>query len=196
MNDFCQGSIVRISWTDPKLNFSQNSYFLKNIRFSGIVVKKSHFDQRMGARVTLRNVIDGEPIEITIPLYAAHVKEVTVLKHSYLNEEQISMLRQLPSEYSRVSDKSSGSYTERPRMVELQSDKVGEIHRILREKLDAINMPIGKRRRNRALNTGDRSLFYAKKWLWPHFRRLTKEELAKNDILDRYRASTQKSNKK
>ncbi|KAF1743698.1 hypothetical protein MXB_4569 [Myxobolus squamalis] len=181
IKEFCQGSIIKMSWIDNQSKSGINS-------FLGAVVHKSHWDNRIGAAVTLRNVIDDELLEMALPIYGSNIIELTVIRHSYLTNEQIKLLKELPAAFSHVSDRTKiEPYNSEPKIVNHHRDKISEIHRILIEKLDAINIPIGKKKRNRALNAKDDSLFTSNKILWPVFRRLTKKEIEEIKVVSRYK---------
>ena len=84
-------------------------------RFVGICIAKNHWQNTLGATFTLRNVIDGEPLEINFQLYSPLIQRIEVLKHQRRHRSALWYLRDYPPALSAVSEKMRPApYQEKP----------------------------------------------------------------------------------
>lgn len=71
----------------------------------------------MGATFTLRNVVDGEPLEVNFQLYSPLVQKIEVLKHVRRHRKTLWYLRDYPPSMSTVNEKVKPvPYTEEPEL--------------------------------------------------------------------------------
>lgn len=85
------------------------------IRFVGICIDKNLWQNALGATFTLRNVIDGEPMEINFQLYSPLIQSIEVLKHERRDQNALWYLRDYPPSMSAVNEKMKPlPYTEEP----------------------------------------------------------------------------------
>ena len=78
-------------------------------------IAKNHWQNTLGASFTLRNVIDGEPLEITFQLYSPLIQRIEVLKHQRRHRAALWYLRDYPPALSTVSEKTKPQpYREEP----------------------------------------------------------------------------------
>lgn len=78
--------------------------FSFNIRFVGICIAKNHWQNTLGATFTLRNVIDGEPMEVNFQLYSPNIQKIEVLKHEKRDKPALWYLRDYPPNNSYVNE--------------------------------------------------------------------------------------------
>lgn len=95
------------------------------VRFVGICIYKSRWQNTLGATFTLRNVIEGEPMEINYQLYSPLIQSIEVLKHERREEDNLFHLRDYPPSMSMVNEKMKAlPYTEEPSLyVESEETK-------------------------------------------------------------------------
>jgi len=108
VKDFSVGSTVAVTRADP--------YIAKGkVRFVGICIAKNHWQNTLGATFTLRNVIDGEPLEVNFQLYSPLIQKIEVLKHERRHRKALWYLRDYPPSMSTVNEKMKAlPYTEQP----------------------------------------------------------------------------------
>ncbi|XP_020620175.1 39S ribosomal protein L19, mitochondrial-like [Orbicella faveolata] len=118
VKDFCVGSIVAVTRSDPHVAKGQ-------VRFVGICIYKSRWQNTLGATFTLRNVIEGEPMEINFQLYSPLIQSIEVIKHERREEDALFYLRDYPPSMSMVNEKMKAlPYTEEPSLyVESEETK-------------------------------------------------------------------------
>ena len=82
----------------------------------------------MGATFTLRNVIDGEPVEVNFQLYSPLIQKIEVLKHQQRHRAALWYLRDYPPSNSYVSETMKAvPYTKEPSLyvpLEVEKQKV------------------------------------------------------------------------
>ncbi|XP_060085787.1 large ribosomal subunit protein bL19m-like [Ylistrum balloti] len=93
MPEFYVGSILAVTAADI---FAPN----KSSRFVGICIERGR--QGMEHIFTLRNVIDGQGVEISYHLYNPTIQRIEVLKLEKRLDEHLRYLRNAPQEYSTV----------------------------------------------------------------------------------------------
>lgn len=82
----------------------------------------------MGATFTLRNVIEGEPMEINFQLYSPLIQSIEVLKHERRKEDALWHLRDYPPSMSMVNEKMKAlPYTEEPSLYVKSEETKKEI---------------------------------------------------------------------
>ncbi|OWF37658.1 39S ribosomal protein L19, mitochondrial-like [Mizuhopecten yessoensis] len=92
--EFYVGSLIAVSAAD---HFAPN----KTNRFVGICIDR--FGQGLNHCFILRNVIDGQGVEIKYFLYNPTIQKIEVLKLEKRADEHLRYLRDAPQEYSTVS---------------------------------------------------------------------------------------------
>lgn len=108
VKDFCVGSIVAVTRSDPHIAKGK-------VRFVGICIYKSRWQNSLGATFTLRNVIDGEPMEVNFQLFSPLIQSIEVLKHETRGENALWYLRDYPPSMSMVNEKMKPlPYTKEP----------------------------------------------------------------------------------
>jgi len=106
--NFCVGSIVAVTRADPNSKTG-------SVRFVGICIKQNHWQNTLGASFTLRNVIDGEPLEIVFHLYSPLIQKIEVLRHQTRSHEDLCYLRDHPPMDSTVDETMEAvPYTKEP----------------------------------------------------------------------------------
>ncbi|CAH1800016.1 unnamed protein product [Owenia fusiformis] len=91
--EFYVGSIMSVTVSDPHAPGKQN-------RFVGLCIQREETGLR--ARFTLRNVIDGQGIEIQYDMYNPTLQKIEVLKLEKRVDDDLLYLRDCPQEYSTV----------------------------------------------------------------------------------------------
>ncbi|KTF74566.1 hypothetical protein cypCar_00008501 [Cyprinus carpio] len=89
--EFYVGSILAVSMTDPHVNGNFN-------RFVGICIQRS--GKGLGATFILRNVVDGQGVEICFELYNPRMRKIEVLKLERRLDDNLMYLRDALPEYS------------------------------------------------------------------------------------------------
>ncbi|KAI2651954.1 39S ribosomal protein L19, mitochondrial [Labeo rohita] len=89
--EFYVGSILAVTMTDPHVNGNLN-------RFVGICIQRS--GKGLGATFILRNVVDGQGVEICYELYSPRVRKIEVLKLEKRLDDNLMYLRDALPEYS------------------------------------------------------------------------------------------------
>ncbi|XP_073259436.1 large ribosomal subunit protein bL19m-like [Porites lutea] len=108
--DFSVGSIVAVTRGDPHIAKGK-------VRFVGICIAKNHWQNTLGATFTLRNVVDGEPMEVNFQLYSPLIQKIEVLKHMRRHRKALWYLRDYPPSMSTVNEKMKPvPYTEEPEL--------------------------------------------------------------------------------
>ncbi|XP_033341913.2 mitochondrial ribosomal protein L19 [Megalopta genalis] len=89
--EFYVGSILAVTYSDPHANGKVN-------RFVGICIMR----EGCGLRATflLRNVVDGEPIEVLYGLYDPAIQKIDCLRLEKRLDNKLLYLRDAPEEYS------------------------------------------------------------------------------------------------
>ncbi|XP_001630403.2 39S ribosomal protein L19, mitochondrial [Nematostella vectensis] len=95
--EFCVGSTVAVTRAD---NYVPKGH----VRFVGICIAMNHWQNTLGATFTLRNVIDGEPMEVNFQLYSPVIQKIEVLKHERRDKQALWYLRDYPPALSYVSE--------------------------------------------------------------------------------------------
>ena len=99
------------------------------LRFVGLCVHKNFSQNNKGANFILRNVLQGEPLEIQYPFYSPLIQKIEVLRHERWENEMpyvgLRFLRDFPLEYSTVDVKMGAEpYTDEPHVrAWTQTDK-------------------------------------------------------------------------
>ena len=91
--EFYVGSIMAVTVSDPSSPGKKN-------RFVGICIQRGGHGLR--ARFTLRNVIDGQGVELMYEMYSPILQKVEVLKLEKRLDEELYYLRDAPQHYSTV----------------------------------------------------------------------------------------------
>ncbi|XP_075057452.1 large ribosomal subunit protein bL19m [Mixophyes fleayi] len=91
--EFYVGSILAVTMSDPHASGKPN-------RFVGLCIQRS--GKGLGATFLLRNIIDGQGVEIKYDLYSPRVQEIQVLKLEKRLDEDLLYLRDALPEYSTV----------------------------------------------------------------------------------------------
>ncbi|XP_076466405.1 large ribosomal subunit protein bL19m-like [Babylonia areolata] len=91
--EFYVGSIMAVTMADQHAPGKQN-------RFVGICIQRGGVGLR--AHFTLRNVIDGQGVEIRFDMYSSSLHKIEVLKLEKRLDEELFYLRDAPAEYSTV----------------------------------------------------------------------------------------------
>jgi len=109
---FCIGSIVAVTRADP---YAPEGW----TRFVGLCINKNISQNNKGSNFILRNVIQGQPLEIQYPIYNPLIQKIEVLRHQRWENEKpgygLRFLRDLPPQYSTVDSKmESEPYTDEP----------------------------------------------------------------------------------
>ncbi|KAM3930299.1 large ribosomal subunit protein bL19m [Leptodactylus fuscus] len=91
--EFYVGSIVAVTMADPHANKKSN-------RFVGLCIERS--GHGLGGTFLLRNVIDGQGVEIRYELYNPLIQEIQVLKLEKRVDEKLLYLRDALPEYSTI----------------------------------------------------------------------------------------------
>lgn len=89
--EFYVGSILAVTMTDPYASGNLN-------RFVGICTQRS--GKGLGATFILRNVIDGQGVEICYELYSPRMRKIEVLKLEKRLDDNLMYLRDALPEYS------------------------------------------------------------------------------------------------
>ncbi|XP_056620720.1 39S ribosomal protein L19, mitochondrial [Triplophysa dalaica] len=89
--EFYVGSIIAVTMSDPYANGNQN-------RFVGICTQRS--GKGLGATFILRNVVDGQGVEICYELYSPRLRQIEVLKLEKRLDDNLMYLRDALPEYS------------------------------------------------------------------------------------------------
>ncbi|KAG9464943.1 hypothetical protein GDO78_019157 [Eleutherodactylus coqui] len=91
--EFYVGSILAVTVADPQMNGKQK-------KFTGICIeRKGH---GLGATFMLRNIIDGQGVEIKYDLYSPLIQEIQVLKLEKRVDDKLLYLRDALPEYSTI----------------------------------------------------------------------------------------------
>ncbi|XP_065837950.1 large ribosomal subunit protein bL19m-like [Oscarella lobularis] len=93
--DFCAGSYVAVTCSDP---FAPKG----ETRFVGICIARRN--SRLASNFTLRNVVGGEPVEMTYDLYSPRLQNIEVLKLERRRRAKLYYLRNRPAKQSTVSE--------------------------------------------------------------------------------------------
>lgn len=91
--EFYVGSILAVTMWDPHASEKTN-------RFVGICIQRS--GRGLGATFVLRNIIDGQGVEICFELYNPRIQQVEVLKLEKRLDDNLLYLRDALPEYSTV----------------------------------------------------------------------------------------------
>ncbi|XP_056418985.1 39S ribosomal protein L19, mitochondrial [Hyla sarda] len=91
--EFYVGSILAVTVADPHAS-------KKNNRFVGICIDRS--GHGLGATFLLRNVIDGQGVEIRYEIYNPLIQEIQVLKLEKRVDDKLFYLRDALPEYSTI----------------------------------------------------------------------------------------------
>lgn len=91
--EFYVGSIMAVTASDPHAPGKQN-------RFVGICINRGEVGLR--AHFTLRNVIDGQGVEIMYELYNPTVQKIEVLKLEKRLDDELYYLRDAHAQYSTI----------------------------------------------------------------------------------------------
>ncbi|KAK7133130.1 hypothetical protein R3I94_015124 [Phoxinus phoxinus] len=89
--EFYVGSILAVSMSDPHASGNLN-------RFVGICTQRS--GKGLGATFILRNVVEGQGVEICYELYSPRMRNIEVLKLEKRLDDNLMYLRDALSEYS------------------------------------------------------------------------------------------------
>ncbi|KAG2468709.1 39S ribosomal protein L19, mitochondrial isoform X1 [Polypterus senegalus] len=89
--EFYPGCILAVTTSDPNANGKLN-------RFVGICIERS--GKGLGATFTLRNVIEGQGVEICFELYNPRLQRIEVLKLEKRLDDNLTYLRDALPEYS------------------------------------------------------------------------------------------------
>lgn len=88
-----------------------------SFRFVGICIAKNHWQNTLGATFTLRNVVEGEPVEVNFQLYSPLIQRIEVLRHMRRHRKALWYLRDYPPSMSSVNEKMKAlPYTEEPEL--------------------------------------------------------------------------------
>lgn len=115
---FCVGSIIAVTRADQ---WSETGIS----KFVGLCIHINKYVNTKEYAFTLRNVIQGEPLEINFPFYNPLIQKIEVLRHERWENEVtdpkeeyhfgLQFLRDYPIEYSIVDEKMKAEpYTEEP----------------------------------------------------------------------------------
>ena len=82
-------------------------------------IHKNFSQNNKGANFILRNVLQGQPLEIQYPIYSPLIQNIEVLRHQKWENEKpfvgLRFLRDFPPEYSTVNvNLEAEPYTEEP----------------------------------------------------------------------------------
>ncbi|XP_042359744.1 39S ribosomal protein L19, mitochondrial [Plectropomus leopardus] len=91
--EFYVGSILAVTMADPHASGKVN-------RFVGICIQRG--GSGLGATFILRNIIDGQGVEICYELYSPRIQQIEVLKLEKRLDDNLMYLRDALSEYSTV----------------------------------------------------------------------------------------------
>lgn len=91
--EFYVGSILAVTMADPNASGKSN-------RFVGICIQRG--GKGLGATFVLRNIIDGQGVEICYQLYSPRVQTIEVLKLEKRLDDNLMYLRDALPEYSTV----------------------------------------------------------------------------------------------
>ncbi|XP_051952330.1 39S ribosomal protein L19, mitochondrial [Xyrauchen texanus] len=89
--EFYVGSVLAVSMTDPHASGKLN-------RFVGICIQRS--GKGLGATFILRNVVDGQGVELCYELYSPRLQQIEVLKLEKRLDDNLMYLRDAQPEYS------------------------------------------------------------------------------------------------
>ncbi|XP_032877197.1 39S ribosomal protein L19, mitochondrial isoform X1 [Amblyraja radiata] len=89
--EFYVGSILAVTMAEPGDNSKTN-------RFVGICTQRS--GQGLGATLVLRNIIDGQGVEICYDMYSPQIHQIEVLKMEKRLDDNLMYLRDARPEYS------------------------------------------------------------------------------------------------
>ncbi|XP_043074571.1 39S ribosomal protein L19, mitochondrial [Puntigrus tetrazona] len=89
--EFYVGSILAVNMTDPHVKGNLN-------RFVGICIQRS--GKGLGATFILRNIVDGQGVEICYELYSPRMRKIEVLKLEKRLDDNLIYLRDALPEYS------------------------------------------------------------------------------------------------
>nr|XP_055042380.1 39S ribosomal protein L19, mitochondrial [Misgurnus anguillicaudatus] len=89
--EFYVGSILAVTMSDPHASGNLN-------RFLGICLQRS--GKGLGATFVLRNVVDGQGVEICYELYSPRLRKIEVLKLEKRLDDNLMYLRDALPEYS------------------------------------------------------------------------------------------------
>lgn len=111
---FCVGSIIAVTRGDM---YAPDGF----TRFVGLCINKNTMQNTKGANFILRNVIEGEALEIQYPIYNPLIQKIEVLRHerweNEIAEVGLRFLRDYPIEYSTVNESMGAEeYTEEPKI--------------------------------------------------------------------------------
>lgn len=108
--DFSVGSVVAVTRADPLIAKGK-------VKFVGICIAKNHWQNTLGATFTLRNVVEGEPVEVNFQLYSPLIQRIEVLRHMRRHRKALWYLRDYPPSMSSVNEKMKAlPYTEEPEL--------------------------------------------------------------------------------
>ncbi|XP_063771334.1 large ribosomal subunit protein bL19m [Pseudophryne corroboree] len=91
--EFYVGSILAVTMSDPHASGKPN-------RFVGLCIQRS--GKGLGATFLLRNIIDGQGVEMKYDLYSPRIQEIEVLKLEKRQDNNLLYLRDALPEYSTV----------------------------------------------------------------------------------------------
>ncbi|KPP77853.1 39S ribosomal protein L19, mitochondrial-like, partial [Scleropages formosus] len=91
--EFYVGSILAVTMSDPYANGKSN-------RFVGICIQRS--GSGLGATFILRNIIEGQGVEICYELYSPRIQQIEVLKLEKRLDDNLMYLRDALPSYSTV----------------------------------------------------------------------------------------------
>uniref|UniRef100_W5LY74 Large ribosomal subunit protein bL19m n=1 Tax=Lepisosteus oculatus TaxID=7918 RepID=W5LY74_LEPOC len=91
--EFYAGSILAVTMADPYANGKIN-------RFVGICIQRS--GKGLGATFVLRNIIDGQGVEICYEMYNPRIQQIEVLKLEKRLDDNLMYLRDALPEYSTI----------------------------------------------------------------------------------------------
>ncbi|KAM6954276.1 large ribosomal subunit protein bL19m [Aplochiton taeniatus] len=91
--EFYVGSILAVTMADPHASGKTN-------RFAGICIQRG--GKGLGATFVLRNIIEGQGVEICYELYSPRIRQVEVLKLEKRLDDNLMYLRDALPEYSTV----------------------------------------------------------------------------------------------
>lgn len=91
--EFYVGSILAVTMADPNASGKTN-------RFVGICIQRG--GKGLGATFILRNIIDGQGVEICYEIYSPRIQQIEVLKLEKRLDDNLMYLRDALSEYSTV----------------------------------------------------------------------------------------------
>ncbi|XP_036437044.1 39S ribosomal protein L19, mitochondrial [Colossoma macropomum] len=89
--EFYVGSVLAVTMSDPHAASKTN-------RFLGICIQRS--GKGLGATFTLRNIVDGQGVEICYELYSPRLRHIEVLKLEKRLDDNLLYLRDALPEYS------------------------------------------------------------------------------------------------